>query len=102
MNNSDKTEIEELKDSIASIKDELKKMNKNLESGNPLAAIFKSKKGLALVAAIGLTALKQFGVDIDNQEFIGILSLLGVYITGQGIADHGKERAKIENKKPNQ
>jgi hypothetical protein len=36
------------------------------------------------------------GLDLDNELVLAILGLVGTYVIGQGIADNGKEAAKLE------
>lgn len=58
--------------------------------------ILKSKKALvALVAAVVWLAGK-FGAHLDSETLLGAVTPLWAYVLGQGIADHGKEAAKIE------
>ena len=61
-----------------------------------LKNLFSSKKFVAAFIAVVVAVLAEFGLDIDPQTLMTILSPLMVYIVGQGIADHGKEKAKIE------
>ena len=55
-----------------------------------------SKKFRALaIGVVGLIFGDTLGLDpVNVQYFIG---LIGTYLVGQGIADHGKEAAKIKN-----
>ena len=56
--------------------------------GNPIVTMLGSKKFLtALVAAIAA------GFGIPEEALLPLVA----YIVGQGIADNGKERAKVEN-----
>ena len=64
--------------------------------GNSIADLFKSKKALTAMAAVIVGLAAKLGLDISTDELLPILSPLMAYIVGQGIADHGKERAKIE------
>lgn len=61
--------------------------------------LFSSKKGIvfAATAIIVLTRplLAKIGYEIDSEQLIEFLSIAGAYVVGQGIADHGKEAAKI-------
>ena len=60
------------------------------------ADMIKSKKALTAFATMIAAALAKFGLDISTDELIPILTPLVAYIVGQGIADTGKERAKVE------
>ena len=60
-----------------------------------------SKKWKATLGAVGFLLLNQalvhFGlpsIDMDTQN--KIIALLGTFVLGQGIADHGKEAAKLQ------
>ena len=64
--------------------------------GNSIADLFKSKKALTAMAAVIVGLAAKLGLDISTDELLPILSPLMAYIVGQGIADHGKERAKVE------
>lgn len=63
------------------------------------AILSESKKVRALVVGLLLLALvplgKKVGVELDEAAVDKALMLLGSYIVGQGIADHGKEAAKV-------
>ncbi len=59
--------------------------------------LFKSKKFLAAIAGAAVVVLnKAIGLEIPETDVLKILGVVASYIVGQGIADHGKEKAKIE------
>lgn len=60
------------------------------------AWLFLSKKVTALLAGLVLLGAKKLGLDITDDEAAAAVALLSSYLVGQGIADAGKERAKIE------
>jgi hypothetical protein len=70
-----------------------------------LAELLDSKKFMAslagMIAAVLVTVLGHFHLALDPAAAdvlsSKIIALVGTYVVGQGIADHGKERAKIEN-----
>ena len=64
--------------------------------GKAITDLFQSKKALAAMAAVIVGLAAKLGFDISTDEILPILSPLMAYIVGQGIADHGKERAKVE------
>ena len=64
----------------------------------PIADLLKSKKALTALAAVIGTIVAKAGWNISTDELVPILTPLMAYIVGQGIADHGKERAKVETK----
>jgi len=56
-----------------------------------------SKKGQAFL--IGLLTLVLKGlIGMDDKTAMEVVGLVSVYMFGQGISDHGKERAKVEAK----
>ena len=57
--------------------------------------LLSSKKFQATIAAVAVALLAKVGIDADNETILLIISPLVAYILGQGIADTGKERAKI-------
>ena len=61
--------------------------------------ILRSKKAQAFILGIIAVALSKL-VGLGDEEVNKIVGLIATYILGQGIADHGKEAAKInaENK----
>ena len=61
-----------------------------------LKDLFSSKKALVMLAAIAVAAGSKLGLHLDPDLVNQILAISGAYIVGQGIADHGKEAAKIE------
>jgi len=62
-----------------------------------LKGIFGSKKFVAGLAGVVVGVVGKFGWDLQTDEIIAILSPLMVAITGQAVADIGKEKAKITN-----
>lgn len=64
--------------------------------GTAIADLFKSKKALTAIAGVIIAIAAKAGLDLSTDELMPILTPLMAYIVGQGIADHGKERAKIE------
>ena len=62
-----------------------------------IAEMAKSKKAITAFTTVIVTVVaKLFGLEISTDELIPILMPLLAYIVGQGIADTGKERAKVE------
>ena len=58
--------------------------------------LFGSKKFVAAMAAFLAAGLAELGLGMDTETILTILSPLMAYVVGQGIADHGKEKAKVE------
>ena len=64
-----------------------------------IGAMFKSKKFIAAIAGVIVAIFGNFGIDIPPDELIAIMSPIIAYIVGQGVADQGKEKAKVEKGK---
>lgn len=64
-----------------------------------LAAIAGSKKATATVAAVVFLflapVLTRIGVTVTAEEIEKVIAVVIAYVIGQGIADHGKEAAKV-------
>ena len=57
--------------------------------------IFKSKKfWAAIVGEIAMVVSEFTGMSVE--AIVGMLTVIVSYIIGQGIADNGKEKAKID------
>jgi len=54
-----------------------------------------SKKFLVSFVAVLVWILGRFGFHIDEEALLTVLSPFYAYILAQGVADHGKEAAKI-------
>ncbi len=63
-----------------------------------MADVFTSKKALAALATLLVILLQAMGLPITEEMVNQILVIAGSYIVGQGIADHGKEAAKVHAK----
>ena len=61
-----------------------------------VADLVKSKKAIAAMATVLVAIGGKIGWDVSTEELMPILTPLVAYIVGQGIADNGKERAKVE------
>lgn len=58
--------------------------------------LLQSRKFIAMIVGfIVIVAAKVFKVDVDPLMVAEIVALISLYILGQGIADNGKEAAKI-------
>ncbi len=62
-------------------------------------ALFSSKKFVAMLAGLVATLVAKIGLELDEATVTQIVSLVAVYIGGQGLADMGKEKAKAESAK---
>jgi uncharacterized membrane protein (DUF441 family) len=61
-----------------------------------LAALFGSKKFIALLAGILVWLAGKSGLALTSADVTPVLYLIGTYIGGQALADIGKEKAKVE------
>ena len=62
-----------------------------------LRDLFSSKKGVSAIAAIGVVIANSVGLTaLSESTLTMILGVIGTFIVGQGLADLGKEKAKIE------
>lgn len=60
-----------------------------------LKSLFASKKFLALLAGLLAWLIGKAGLDLPADDLLPMLGVISVYLLGQGVADHGKEAAKI-------
>jgi uncharacterized membrane protein (DUF441 family) len=60
--------------------------------------LIKSKKFQAAAVGVIVAIAGKAGLDLDEASLLTILSPILAYIAGQGLADIGKEKAKIEGK----
>lgn len=83
-------ELEDLKRRISAVEDRFNQSSR-------LPSFLKSKKAWTAIigTAGGVSALLGFD-NLSSTELATALSPLVAYIIGQGIADNGKEKAKIE------
>lgn len=65
-----------------------------------LKILFTSKKFLMAIAATLVTLGAKYGLNLDPELIALIVGTFATAIIGQGIADHGKEAAKINADKP--
>lgn len=62
-------------------------------------ALFSSKKFVASLGGILFVVLNEtLGLGIGQDAIIQILALIGVFVGGQAVADHGKEVEKLRKK----
>lgn len=60
-----------------------------------LLSLLGSKKFIATVGGIIVSLVAKTGMNLPAEHVLGILGTVGAYVLGQGIADSGKEAAKI-------
>jgi len=58
--------------------------------------MLSSKKALATIAGVLVIALAP-RLGLNPEQITAILALIGTYVIGQGVADHGKEQVKAAN-----
>jgi uncharacterized membrane protein len=62
-----------------------------------LRDLFSSKKAVAAMASIGVIVANSVGLTaLSETALTMILATIATFIFGQGLADFGKEKAKIE------
>lgn len=61
-----------------------------------LTGMFTSKKFIASLAAAICSGVGTLGLNLPTESVVAILSPIIAYVLGQGIADTGKEKAKVE------
>ncbi len=61
-----------------------------------LTQFTKSKKFVALILGMLLIMLADY-LGVSTEAIISMTGLLSAFEVGQGIADHGKEKAKVEH-----
>lgn len=59
--------------------------------------LLASKKFKMAVAGVIVAVAAKFGLDLDTQAILVVLAPILVFIGAQGVADMGKEKAKIED-----
>ena len=62
---------------------------------NTIKELLRSKKAVVAIVTTLALILGLFGIHIDVPELVTAVSPLYVYIIGQGLADKGKEAAKV-------
>jgi hypothetical protein len=62
---------------------------------NVLKELLASKKFIVMLAAMVVAIASKLGFAIDHDMSTQVITLASAYLVGQGIADHGKEAAKI-------
>lgn len=55
-----------------------------------------SKKFIVLLAGVLLLVAKTIAPGLEDMSTAELISLIASYLVGQGIADHGKERALVQ------
>ncbi len=61
--------------------------------------LLKSKKFQAAMIGLIVAIAGHYGLDLNDQTLAATLAPIVAYILGQGAADFGKEKAKIEAQK---
>lgn len=62
--------------------------------------LLKSKKFQALVVGLLVLLVQQYIPGLDEAKTTEVVALIVAYIIGQGLADFGKEKAKVEADQP--
>jgi hypothetical protein len=64
-----------------------------------LKGLMQSKKFIGMIVGCVITLTAKVGLDVDDSTIWQIVALISTWVGAQGIADHAKEKAKIENGK---
>ena len=65
--------------------------------GDALKQMFQSKKAIAMMVGTVVALTGHIGLNLEPDAVAAILTPVMAYIVGQGVADHGKEKARMEN-----
>lgn len=60
-----------------------------------LTNLFGSKKFVAAVVSFVAMLTGRLGLNIPMEDLVPVVGPFWLYIVGQALADHGKERAKV-------
>lgn len=58
--------------------------------------LLTSKKFVVFVAGLLITFAAKYGLNLDPDMVQNVIYMIVAYLVGQGIADHGKEAAKVQ------
>jgi len=61
-----------------------------------IKTLLKSKKFIAALVGLAVVTGAHFGFALDQAAIMTVVSPILIYILGQGVADIGKEKAKID------
>tara|TARA_R100000808_G_scaffold23738_1_gene53106 strand:+ start:77 stop:277 length:201 start_codon:yes stop_codon:yes gene_type:complete len=61
-------------------------------------SLFSSKKFIAMITGVVATLTAKIGWDVSTETINQVIALVGTYILGQGVADHGKHRGEEAKK----
>ena len=57
-----------------------------------IKSLFSSKKFVAMITGVVATLIGKIGWEVSTETINQVVALVGTYILGQGVADHGKHR----------
>ena len=58
--------------------------------------MLRSKKAVAMIVGLIVSLAGKVGLDLPTEDLTAVLSPVLAYIVGQGVADVGKEKARVE------
>jgi hypothetical protein len=61
-----------------------------------IKGILSSKKAFVAVLSGAIWIAGRFGLELQIDDLLPVVAPLWAYVIGQGIADAGKEKAKVE------
>ncbi len=66
-----------------------------------LKEMASSKKFIAMVGGLATVLVAKVGLDVPNETVMEMTGIVMCYLVGQGIADNGKEAAKVSGSSNN-
>lgn len=60
-----------------------------------IKGLLSSKKALAAIAGVVVALVGKLGIDLDTDALVILITPIVAFVVGQGIADNGKEAAKV-------
>lgn len=60
-----------------------------------LKGLLSSKKSIAMIAGAIVSIVGKIGFDLPVEVVASVVGLVAAYVVGQGMADWGKEAAKV-------
>lgn len=61
-----------------------------------IIGLLASKKFLTMIVGLAVTLTAKLGWNVDSETIWQVVTIVAAGITGQGLADLGKERAKAD------
>ena len=65
-----------------------------------IKSLFSSKKFVVMASSVVAYTASRAGLDVSQEAANTAMGVVGAYLVGQGIADHGKEAQKVRAQTP--